>query len=91
MRDDGYFCMVVGDVRQGDDELNLAREVARTCFQSTDLQVLTTIRDSLPVEHKVSRIWGATRGRATRVDRIIIAHGPKAKPLSAPERVLWVI
>jgi hypothetical protein len=25
-RDDGYFCMVVGDVRQGDDELNLARD-----------------------------------------------------------------
>jgi hypothetical protein len=91
MRDDGYFCMVVGDVRQGDDELNLAREVARTCFQSTDLQVLTTIRDSLPVQHKVSRIWGATRGRATRVDRIIIAHGPNAKPLSAPERVRWAI
>jgi site-specific DNA-methyltransferase (adenine-specific) len=89
MRDDGYFCLVVGDVRRDADELNLAREIARNCFQGTDLRVLATVRDALPVQHKVSRIWGATRGRATRIDRIIVAYGPQAKPLTAPERIEW--
>ena len=45
------------------------------------LRVLTTIRT--PQCSTRSRIW-AQPGRATRADRIIIAHGPKAKPLSAP-------
>ncbi len=89
LRDDGYLCFVVGDVRRDTTEINLARAIADRCFAGSDLRVLGTIRDSLPVQHKVSRIWGARRGRATRTDRIVLVGGPKAKHLSAPLRIDW--
>jgi hypothetical protein len=54
------------------------------------LRVVGVMRDSLPVQHKVSRIWGARRGRATRTDRIVIAGGPKARPLPPLGRIEWV-
>jgi hypothetical protein len=89
LRDDGYCCLVVGDVRRDDKEINLARAIAHHCLHHTDLRVVGTIRDSIPVEHKVSRIWGQRRGRATRTDRILIVAGPKTKPLTPLGPVHW--
>lgn len=89
LRDDGYCCLVVGDVRRPDREINLASAIAERCVDHTDLRVLGTIRDSLPVQHKVSRIWGRHRGRATRTDRILVLAGPKAKRLGSLSRVEW--
>jgi hypothetical protein len=44
--------------------------------------VLEVVDDHLPIEHKVSRIWGETKGRATKVDRILIlgARGVRRLP-----------
>ncbi len=81
LRDDGYCCLVVGDVQTSDREINLARMIAERTLDDSDLHVLGTIRDSVPVQHKVSRIWGSRRGRATRTDRILVLGGPKAKRL----------
>jgi site-specific DNA-methyltransferase (adenine-specific) len=77
LRDDGYVCLVIGDVRLGDGYLNLAGAVERSLIES-GLRHLGTVVDDLPVDHKVSRIWGDTRGRATKTDRVMILAGPNA-------------
>jgi hypothetical protein len=89
MRDDGYACFVIGDVREGEKDLNLAREVARRCFEETDLENLGTVVDRLPVQHKVSRIWKENRGRATKTDRILVFAGPKANRLPTLPQIDW--
>src|SRR5207244_12565349 len=78
LRDDGYMCVVIGDVRRGDRHMNLAKAVARHCVQGTDLRVVGTFIDRIPVKHKVSRIWKDNRGRATKTDRILVLGGPQA-------------
>jgi hypothetical protein len=76
LRDDGYLCLVIGDVRRGNETLNLAEAVADTCFAESELKVSAVIEDKLPTQHKVSRIWGPGKGRATKTDRVLIATGP---------------
>ncbi len=89
LRDDGYMCFVIGDVRRGDRHMNLAKAVARHCVQGTDLRVVGTFTDRIPVKHKVSRIWKDNRGRATKTDRILVLGGPKAlEPGRVPD-VSW--
>jgi hypothetical protein len=89
LRDDGYCCLVLGDVRREQNEINLARAVSASSIGHTDLRILAIIKDSLPVQHKVSRIWGPRRGRATRTDRILVLGGPKAKPLPRLTPIDW--
>ena len=83
VREDGYVCLVIGDVRRGEEQINLAQHVADSCVAGTGLRVLRIVDDHLPVEHKVSRIWGATKGRATKVDRILMLGGPKVRAVAA--------
>jgi DNA methylase len=87
---DGYICLVIGDVRRGQTTLNLASEVAQHCVGQTRLKVLDVLDDHLPIKHKVSRIWGETRGRATTTDRILILGGPRAPKLSAFPEIDWL-
>ena len=89
LRDDGYVCLVIGDVRRGDRYLRLAEKVARHCVPRTDLTKLGTVVDRLPVQHKVSRIWKTQRGRATKTDRILILAGPRARDLPPTIKVQW--
>lgn len=84
LRDDGYLCLVIGDVKRNDETLNLAQAVADYCFEGTDLTVSAIVVDELPVQHKVSRIWGTGRGRATKTDRVLIATGPNASLSRVP-------
>jgi site-specific DNA-methyltransferase (adenine-specific) len=84
---DGHICLVIGDVRRGTESINLANQVARHSTPST-LRVLGIVDDALPTQHKVSRIWGETRGRATDIDRILVLAAPKAK-LSPVPTITW--
>lgn len=76
---DGYVCLMIGDVR-GDDSkgvANLAETVWQFVARPSGWRRLGILNDSLPEEHKVSRIWGSKKkGRATRVDRILILAPP---------------
>jgi len=90
LRTDGYICLVIGDVRRQESTINLANEVARHCVEKAGLRVLDVLDDHLPVKHKVSRIWGETRGRATKTDRILILGGPKACQLPAFPKIDWL-
>jgi len=89
LRADGYVCLVIGDVRQDATTVNLAKEVADGCAGLAGLRVLEVLDDHLPVKHKVSRIWGETRGRATKTDRILVLGGPKAQRLPAYPKIDW--
>jgi DNA modification methylase len=79
--DDGYACLVIGDVRKDDVNIRLAEHVARECVPGSGLHEIAILVDELPSEQKVSRIWGATRGRATKTDRILVLGGPDARDL----------
>jgi site-specific DNA-methyltransferase (adenine-specific) len=91
LRSDGYICLVIGDVRQETKTVNLAKEVADNCAQPAGLRVLEVLDDHLPVKHKVSRIWGETRGTATKTDRILVLGGPKAPRLPPYPKIDWSI
>lgn len=89
LRPDGRICLVIGDVREREGNRNLAAAVIRHCLPHTDLRVQTILADRLPVEHKVSRIWGDTRGQATSIDRVIVLGGPKAGELPDAPAIDW--
>lgn len=89
VRKDGYACLVIGDVRRGDEQLNLAQEVARHSLPGTGFKLLRSISDHLPTDRKVSRIWGSTKGRATKVDRILVLGGPQTSALPPAPRINW--
>jgi len=89
LRDDGYACLVIGDVRQDGRELNLAEAVAEGCVAETGLRTLAVIPDRLPVEHKVSRIWKESKGHATKTDRLLLLAGPRASRVSRLPTIDW--
>jgi site-specific DNA-methyltransferase (adenine-specific) len=91
LRSDGYLCLVIGDVRRGSTDVNLAEKVASTCIEGTDLTVVGVVRDDLPTQHKVSRIWGGKKGQATKTDRIIILAGPEAVSVPDLPRIQWTV
>jgi hypothetical protein len=88
LRDDGHVCLVVGDVRTDNSTLNLASEVA-TVLGGSDLTLIGTVVDQLPIDHKVSRIWGSNRGRATVTDCILVLAGPKARSPRGVRTIRW--
>lgn len=71
----GVAAFVIGDVDQGEDSINLARDVADSVVGPMDgFEVGRIVEDRVPDNEKVSRIWGESRGEATEIDRILIAH-----------------
>jgi site-specific DNA-methyltransferase (adenine-specific) len=71
----GVAAFVIGDVDQGGETINLAKEVADEVVAPMDgFEVGRIVEDRVPDNEKVSRIWGETKGEATEIDRILIAH-----------------
>lgn len=89
VREDGFLCLVLGDVVRPDGVLNLARRVAEEVVPATGLHVEAIVSDEVPVPHKVSRIWKDARVRATKVERILILSGPARPKLPPLPRVDW--
>jgi site-specific DNA-methyltransferase (adenine-specific) len=82
VRSDGFVCLMIGDV--SDKTSGLTLNLAETVWQNTALprgwRRLGVLNDHLPQQHKVSRIWGhSKKGRATKVDRILILAPPGSK------------
>ncbi len=89
LRDDGVVCLVIGDVRRGNSNIRLGEVVANECTNCTDLRLVGIVEDRLPVQHKVSRIWGSKKGRATKIDRILVLAGPRARIPRHIPRLNW--
>lgn len=89
LRTDGYCCVVIGDVRRDENNLNLAASVAQHVADLPGLRLVSVVDDHLPTAHKVSRIWGESKGRATKTDRILIFAGKDAPDLPKPVSIDW--
>lgn len=89
VRNDGFACLVIGDVVDGDRELKLAKEVERHCVSGSGFVSMGVIADRLPVQHKVSRIWGDTKGQATRTDRVLMLAAPGARDPGPVPEIAW--
>jgi hypothetical protein len=91
IRDDGYVCLVIGDVRrEGSDSINLAGDVWSNVAEPQGWRLHGIVNDRLPLGRKVSRIWKDTPGRATRTDRILIlSRAGTDHELPALGRITW--
>lgn len=88
VHDRGRICLVVGDVAQGDKTVRLAEEIARSCVPGS-LRVDGIVVDELADNRKVSRIWGDSKGNATKTDRILILSKKRAPRLPVMPDMSW--
>ena len=69
----GVAVFVIGDVASpGRSSVELASEIWSDVGDRSGLRLLELIKDSLPAQNKVSRIWGDTRGRATEQEGVLV-------------------
>lgn len=86
--EDGHICLVIGDVTQGARTVRLAEHVAENCVPA-HMEIRQIIVDRLPGDRKVSRIWGETRGEATKTDRILVLSAAGAGALPSVPAFQW--
>ena len=93
VRDDGYLCLMIGDVlqRATGNVTNLAVRVWEEAAEPLGWQLRGIVADRLPTRHKVSRIWKQGRGQATKTDRVLILSPPGRQPQRLPTlgRIRW--
>lgn len=77
--EDGYVALVIGDVRRGESQLELAHLVRDEVAIPCGWYCHGVIRDRLPTAHKVSRIWKTNTGRATKTDRVLLLSPSKVR------------
>ncbi len=87
----GIAVLVIGDVKDPDKDkpLSLAAQLWDDIGPRTGLRLLEMVEDDLPVQNKVSRIWGDTKGQATSRDcALVLSHSDGEPDLSRTE-VVW--
>jgi site-specific DNA-methyltransferase (adenine-specific) len=73
LKPNGVAAIVIGDVADPRKEpLPLAAKLWEDVGDQTKLQLIDRIDDHLPVDKKVSRIWGDTKGQATDRDCVLV-------------------
>jgi DNA methylase len=87
--EDGFVCLVIGDVRRGEDNVNLAGKVWRHVAEPTGWHCHGIIADHVPAGRKVSRIWKNNPGRATKTDRVLVLSPSADVALRAPLPIDW--
>lgn len=88
LKKDGVAVLVIGDVKDPgkDDALPLAAKMWDDIKSRTGLRLVEMVEDDLPVQSKVSRIWGETKGQATSRDcALVLAHSDGAPKLGRTE------
>jgi len=86
----GVAVFVIGDVADpGKDPLPLARRIWDDVGESTGLRVLDIVEDHLPVQNKVSRIWGETKGQATAMDCALVLCRSDGEPRVSSSEIDW--
>jgi hypothetical protein len=80
LRDDGVCVMTIGDVENGEHDKRLGLDAWAAIEKDVPLKLQSVIADRLVTENKVSRIWGENKGRATRVDRVLVLTKGDAMP-----------
>jgi hypothetical protein len=90
LKDDGIAVVIIGDVADpGKEPVPLAAKIWEDIGSETGLQELELIEDHLPVQNKVSRIWGETKGQATSRDCALVLARHADCRSSMPENIDW--
>lgn len=90
LKPNGVAVFVIGDVADpGKDPLPLAARIWQDVSDETGLRLLQMIEDYLPVQNKVSRIWGETKGQATNRDCALVLTRADGEPGPIPENIDW--
>jgi len=75
MDDHSLSAWVIGDVTaRGLPHLNLAQAVWEHAAKPEGWQLLGILADEVMDNRKVTKIWGKSRGRATKVDRVLLLY-----------------
>jgi len=86
----GVAVIVIGDVADpGKDPRPLAAQIWQDVGDETGLQLIELIEDQLPVQNKVSRIWGETKGQATARDCALVLARDDGEPYVRPGDIDW--
>lgn len=91
LKRDGVAVVVIGDVKDPEKEnaLSLAAQMWEDIQGRTGLRLLAMVEDDLPVQNKVSRIWGDTKGQATSRDCALVLAHTQGKPNISRQDVNW--
>jgi site-specific DNA-methyltransferase (adenine-specific) len=90
LKQNGVAVLVIGDVADpGKAPVPLAAQIWQDVGDQTGLRQLELIEDHLPVQNKVSRIWGDTKGQATNRDCALVLACKDGCPPTGPEVVDW--
>jgi site-specific DNA-methyltransferase (adenine-specific) len=86
---DGYVCLVIGDVRKGDESINLAGQVWGHVAEPAGWYCHGIVSDEIPAGQKVSRIWKSNPGRATKKDRLLVMSPSSSIELPPLAEIDW--
>jgi site-specific DNA-methyltransferase (adenine-specific) len=90
LRKNGVAVLVVGDVANpGESPLPLAARIWKDVGEKTGLRLIELIEDDLPVQNKVSRIWGDTKGQATDRDCVLVLGRADGEPGAVTDVINW--
>lgn len=92
LKRNGVAVLVVGDVahpERRESPMPLASRLWSEVGDSSHLQLLDLIEDTLPANNKVSRIWGDTKGQATERDCALVLARDDATEITADETIYW--
>jgi hypothetical protein len=90
LKRDGVAVLIIGDVADpGKRPLPLAAQIWRDVGGETGLELIELIEDHLPVQNKVSRIWGDTKGQATNRDCALVLARDDGHPDPVPRMIDW--
>ena len=86
----GVAVLVIGDVADpGKNPRPLAEQIWTDIARDTSLRLVEMIEDDLPVQNKVSRIWGETKGQATSRDCALVLTQKSATPRVDTPEIDW--
>jgi hypothetical protein len=92
LKRNGVAILVIGDVahpERRESPMPLASRLWSEVGDSSRLQLLDLIEDTLSAQNKVSRIWGDTKGQATERDCALVLVRDDATEIAAAERIDW--
>lgn len=90
LKDDGVAVLVIGDVADpGKEPRPLGAQIWEDIKDLTDLRLIEIVEDHLPVQYKVSRIWGETKGQATNRDCALVLARTKGNPDLSRTDIDW--
>ena len=90
LKRDGVAVLVIGDVADpGKEPLSLAAQIWDDIEEQTGLRLIDMVKDDLPAQNKVSRIWGETKGQATNRDCAIVLRRIDGDPDLTRTEIDW--